>query len=259
VYAFRIGEPHECKVAVLFTDITQRKQAEQALRERADFERQLIGIVSHDLRNPLNAILLSATMLLRRQGLDARQEGTLRRMLDAAERMQRLVRDLLDFTQVRLGQGLPLQREPVELHVLTRKVVDEVLAAHPDRQVEVWAEGEGWAILDADRIAQLLTNLLSNALAYSAPGSPVRVTTREAGEHVVLEVHNLGEPIPPEKLERLFQPLERGTHPSAHSSRSIGLGLFIVDSIVRAHEGRIQVRSTAGEGTTFSVELPRGD
>ncbi|WNG42803.1 PAS domain S-box protein [Archangium minus] len=259
VYAFRIGEPHECKVAVLFTDVTARKQAERMLRERVDFERQLIGIVSHDLRNPLNAILLSATMLMRRSGVDARKEGALRCVFDAAERMRRLVRDLLDFTQVRMGQGLPVKREPLDLHALVHKVVDEVLAAYPEREVEVRAEGEARAALDADRIAQLLGNLLSNALAYGAAGSPVCVTTRDEGAHVVLEVHNRGEPIPPEKLERLFQPLERGAQSPAHASRSIGLGLFIVDSIVRAHGGRIRVHSTAGEGTTFSVLLPRGD
>ncbi|WP_395836177.1 PAS domain S-box protein [Archangium violaceum] len=259
VYAFRIGEPHERKVAVLFTDITLRKQAERMLRERVDFERQLIGIVSHDLRNPLNAILLSATMLMRRSGVDARKEGALRCVFDAAERMRRLVRDLLDFTQVRMGQGLPVKREPLDLHALVHKVVDEVLVAYPEREVEVRAEGEARAALDADRIAQLLGNLLSNALAYGAAGRPVCVTTRDEGAHVVLEVHNRGEPIPPEKLERLFQPLERGAQSPAHASRSIGLGLFIVDSIVRAHGGRIRVHSTAGEGTTFSVLLPRGD
>ncbi|QRK10970.1 PAS domain S-box protein [Archangium violaceum] len=257
VYAFRIGEPHERKVAVLFTDVTRRKQAERTLRERADFERQLIGIVSHDLRNPLNAILLSATMLLRRAESDARKEGALRCVFDAAERMRRLVCDLLDFTQVRLGQGLPVQRELRDLHALVRGVVEEVLAAHPGREVEVRAEGEVWAALDADRVAQLLANLLSNALAYGAAGSPVCVTTREDGSYVALEVHNEGEPIPPEKLARLFQPLERGAQPPAPSSRSIGLGLFIVDGIVRAHGGHIRVHSTAAEGTTFCVLLPR--
>jgi len=266
VYAFRTGEPTARQVAAFFNDITLRKEAEaraqaeqRLLNERADFERQLIGIVSHDLRNPLNAILLSAATLLRRPGLDTRQERALRRMQDSAERMTRMVRDLLDFTQARLGTGLTVQRKPLDLHALARQVVDEVMLAHPEREVRVVAEGDAHGAFDSDRIAQVLSNLLTNALTYGAGGSPVRVTTRGEGTSVVLEVHNMGEPIPPELRERIFRPLERGTEANVPSgARSIGLGLFIVASIVRSHSGLIQVSSTAEAGTTFSVVLPRG-
>jgi len=267
VYAFRTGEPSARQVAVFFNDITRRKQAEaraeaerQKLTERADFERQLIGIVSHDLRNPLSAIVLSATTLLRRPELDERQARALRRMQDSAERMSRMVRDLLDFTQARLGAGLSVHRVPLDLNALVRQVVDEVMLAHPDREVRVVTEGDAHGAFDSDRIAQVLSNLLTNALTYGAEGSPVRVTTRGEGARVVMEVHNEGEPIPPELRERIFRPLERGPGaPQSSGARSIGLGLFIVASIVRAHGGHIRVRSTAEEGTTFSVVLPRGE
>ncbi|RKH46214.1 hybrid sensor histidine kinase/response regulator [Corallococcus sicarius] len=240
---------------VLARQASERLAAE--LQVRADVERQLIGIVSHDLRNPLNAILLSATTLLSRPELDERQEKVLRRMLKAAERMRRMVHDLLDFTQARLGTGLAVQRRLTDLNALVRQVVDEVALVHPGQEVHFVAEGEAQGVFDPDRIAQLLSNLLTNALVYGVPGLPVRVTTRAEASHLVLEVHNMGDPIPPERLERLFQSLERGAVLPAHSSRSIGLGLFIVESIVRAHGGTIRVHSTAEQGTTLRVSLPR--
>jgi PAS domain S-box-containing protein len=244
-------------VAAIARDISEELRRREAAARRSGFERQLIGIVSHDLRNPLNGILLSTQTLLRRRGLDERQATGITRIRDAAERMNRMIRDLLDFTQARLGRGLPMECAPLDLHELTRQVVDEVLLAYPDRRIEVVAEGDGHGSWDGDRLAQLLTNLLVNALSYSPPGTPVHVATRGKEDGVVLEVHNEGAPIPTEQLGRLFQPMERGEIKHDRAGRSIGLGLFIVDSIVRAHGGTIQVRSTAEEGTTFRVWLPR--
>jgi signal transduction histidine kinase len=238
-------------------DVSSERRAEAELRQRADFERQLIGIVSHDLRNPLQAIQLSAATLLRRPGVDDRQAAVIHRISGTAERMTRMIRDLLDFTRARMGGGLALVRRPLDLHALARQVVDEVQLAHPGRAVQVQREGDAQGDWDEDRLAQLLGNLLNNALAYSPPGSPVRVSTRGLDGEVLLEVHNRGEPIAPEQLPRLFRPFERGEHQVTSAGRSIGLGLFIVDGIVRAHGGRIEVRSTASEGTTFTVRLPR--
>jgi signal transduction histidine kinase len=238
-------------------DVSVERQAEQELRQRADFERQLIGIVSHDLRNPLQAIQLSTATLLRRPGVDDRQAAVIGRISSTAERMTRMIRDLLDFTRARIGGGLLLTRGPLDLHALARQVVDELRLAHPERELEVVAHGDAQGTWDADRLAQLLGNLLNNALAYSPPESRVQVTTRGQDGHVLLEVHNAGEPISPEQLQRLFRPFERGEHPPTSAGRSIGLGLFIVDAIVRAHGGSIEVRSQAGEGTTFTVRLPR--
>jgi PAS domain S-box-containing protein len=238
------------------TDITQQKLAEQEVKQRIEFEQQLIGIVSHDLRNPLSAITLGSSMLLKREGLGEKVTGSVRRILSSAERAGRMIRDLLDFTQARQG-GIPVERKPLCLHAHASHVLDELGHAHPERTVELYSEGDTQGAWDPDRIAQVIGNLVGNALQYSPSDSVVTVRTRDAGDAVLLEVHNPGEPIPPERLPGLFKPLSRGTVRTDMQTRSIGLGLYIVDSIVRAHGGAIQVRSTAADGTSFTVRLPR--
>ncbi|HET9449623.1 MAG TPA: PAS domain S-box protein, partial [Aggregicoccus sp.] len=238
-------------------DITEHKRWDQEAARRLQFEQQLIGIVSHDLRNPLNAIMLSNAALLRRTDLDEHTRTGLLRTRSAADRMVRMVRDLLDFTQARLRGALPLQRRPLDLHALARQVVDEVRLAHPERALQLQCEGDGAAEGDPDRLAQALTNLVTNALQYSPEDTPVRVRSEVSADALVLSVHNQGTPIAPELLPRLFEPLERGEEAAGAGRRSIGLGLYIVQHIVQAHGGRIEVRSTAAEGTTFTLRLPR--
>ncbi len=237
-----------------------RERAERArlLQERIDFEQQLIGIVSHDLRNPLAAITMSAASLLRRPDLEERQRRPLGRIFASAERAIRLIRDLLDFTQARLGGGLPVKRQPFDLHVLAQQVVEELQASHPERTLQVEAQGDGQGEWDSDRLAQVLGNVLSNALHYSPPGTPVRVRTRGQADDVTIEVHNVGDPIPAHALPRLFQPMQRGEGTANGANRSLGLGLYIVKHLVDAHGGTLQVTSTAEGGTTFTMTLPRG-
>ncbi|OJT27404.1 hypothetical protein BO221_05375 [Archangium sp. Cb G35] len=238
-------------------DISERKHQQQESQKRAEFAEQLIGIVSHDLRNPLNAITLSVAALLRQEELGERQAKGLARISAATERATRLIRDLLDFTRARLGGGIPIERKPLDVHSLCRQVVEEVRLAHPDRDVEVVWSGEGTGEWDGDRLAQVITNLVNNALAYSPPGTPVHVETRGMDGAVLLSVHNVGRPIPPELLPRLFEPMTRGRPGGDAASRSIGLGLFIVANIVHAHGGTIEVHSEEATGTTFTVRLPR--
>jgi signal transduction histidine kinase len=145
----------------------------------------------------------------------------------------------------------------VNLHDLARQVLEETHLAYPERQVDAVAHGDGQGQWDGDRLAQVLANLVNNAIAYSPEDSLVRVETRGEAGHVLLSVHNRGAPIPPELASRLFEPMQRGESQRAKASRSIGLGLFIVKRIVDAHGGTIDVRSTEGEGTTFTVRLPR--
>ncbi|WNG39532.1 PAS domain-containing protein [Archangium violaceum] len=244
-------------VACIARDIRQRRVLEQEARKRAEFEQQLIGIVSHDLRNPLNAILMSTKTLLRRQDLEERQRRFLSRTLNSAERANRMIRDLLDFTQARFEGSLPIHPEPFDFHTLTMQVIDELRVANPDREIQVEQTGEGQVRWDADRMAQVVGNLLSNALQYSSPGTPVRVSTRGEAAEMVLEVHNTGAPIPTKVLPRLFEPMQRGTTGAGKSSRSVGLGLHIVNLVVRAHGGSIDVQSTDERGTTFTVRIPR--
>jgi PAS domain S-box-containing protein len=238
-------------------DISPRKAFEAETLARTAFEQQLIGIVSHDLRNPLSAILLGAQALLRREDLGERQLKSIVRIQSSAERAVRMVNDLLDFTQARLGGGLRVARRPMELASLLAKTVPELEAAHPERTIEVVQTGDTRGEWDEDRIAQVVTNLGVNALKYSPPESRVRVEARGLDGWVSLSVHNRGTPIPPDKFPLLFQPMQRATGEVDRAGRSVGLGLYIVDHIVRAHGGRVEVRSTEAEGTTFTVWLPR--
>jgi PAS domain S-box-containing protein len=243
------------------TDVVRaRQEAERFARvqqERSDFEQQLIGIVSHDLKNPLSAILLGTTALARREDLDERSTKAVTRIQSSAERAVRMVKDLLDFTQARLGSGIPVTPGPLDLHAFTWQVLEEVRASFPERDLVVTTQGDGQGVWDADRMAQVVTNLATNALKYSPPDTPVSVRTRGDGDQVELEVHNGGAPIPSEALGRLFQPLQRATTRGDTAGRSVGLGLYIVDRIVQAHGGTIAVKSTEGEGTTFTVRMPR--
>jgi PAS domain S-box-containing protein len=225
-------------------------------KARADFERDLVGIVSHDLRNPLHAILLSASTLLGRKEADERVVRVADRIQSAADRSIRLVGELLDFTRARVGRGIPLAPRPADLHAIAREVVEEVQGAHPDRKIRVESSGPGAGEWDPGRLAQALTNLVVNALTYSPPDAVVSMTTRGDGEVVSAEVHNRGPPIPREVLPRIFQPYHRGGSENGGSS-SLGLGLFIAREIARGHGGSIEVRSSEEEGTTFTLRLPR--
>jgi PAS domain S-box-containing protein len=238
-------------------DVTEQRTSEAEARRRADFEKLLIGIVGHDLRNPISAITMAAATLLRREGLDTRQRTALARILSSAERATRMLRDVLDFTQARVGGGIPMEPRAMELHELTRQVVDEVRLAHPDRQLEVTARGDGRGVWDPDRLAQVITNLVNNALHHGVAHCPVRVRTHGTRDAVTLAVHNVGPPIPEELRSRLFEPMKRAGNKEAHRSHGLGLGLFIVKHIVDAHGGSLRVHSTAQDGTTFVVRLPR--
>ena len=162
----------------------------EEVKERLVVEQELVGIVSHDLRNPLSAILTTAEGLLRRN-LDDRSTRFVVRIHNAAERAERMVRDLLDFTRARLGGGIPVTRGPADLHAIVGAVLDEVRAQAADRELLHLHEGDGRADLDPDRVAQVAHNLVTNALKYSPPDTIVTVRTRGEEDHVSLEVHNL--------------------------------------------------------------------
>jgi|GEM_PF-745326 len=228
----------------------------RAATERSDFEQQLIGIVSHDLRNPLNAILLG-TSVLAHQELEGVAATVVLRIQSSAERMSRMVKDLLDFTQARAGGGIKVERRAMDLHPLVRQTADEVQASHPHRELRVESAGDGHGEWDGDRLAQVVQNLVSNALKYSPPDTPVHVRTRGVDGTVTIEVHNAGTPIPKDAQERLFQPMQRAAATMDRADRSVGLGLYIVKHLVDAHGGTIRVTSTEAAGTTFAIELPR--
>lgn len=238
-----------------FAISSELRAREQALREREDFERYLIGIVSHDLRSPLTTILL-ATQAALRWDLDDRTARLVLRVNSAAERAARMIRDLLDFTQARVGGGIPVERRPEDLATICKAVVEEAWMAHPGREIRLLQEGTARGEWDADRTMQALHNLVTNAVHYSPPDTTVTVRSRAEDGWAILEVHNWGDPIPPEALSVLFQPLRRCTHRSDRSTRSVGLGLYIVSQIARAQGGGVDVQSTPEAGTTFTLRLP---
>jgi PAS domain S-box-containing protein len=239
------------------TDIDEPKKAQAALYQRSQFEQQLIGIVSHDLRNPLSVILMSAQVLLRREELDAQTIKTIARIQSSAERAARMIRDLLDFTKARLGGGLKLVIQSVDIHDVIQRVVEEVQLSNPEREISFETAGDGRGEWDADRLAQVASNLVSNAVKYGDPSTSVHVQLSGTNDVAELEVQNRGQPIAPEQLPKLFEPFNRGVMGVDKTTRSIGLGLYIVDHIVRAHGGSIDVNSTADQGTTFTVRVPR--
>jgi signal transduction histidine kinase len=224
--------------------------------QRVAFERNLMGIVSHDLRNPLAAISISAGLLLREGGLSERQERLIAGMATSAERANRMVRDLLDFTRSRVGD-MPVERSAADLREVAQRVLAELRITHPEREVALHCEGDCSGEWDADRVSQVLVNLLSNAVRYSPQKAAISVWVRCDDTRAILQVHNEGPPIPDEVRRTLFEPMTRGEGQSDPEGRSLGLGLYIVDHIVRAHGGKVAANSTQAEGTTFTVTLPR--
>lgn len=252
----------------LLEDISWRLQLEadreglardrsEVLALQAAFERQLIGIVSHDLRNPLNVIGLGTQVLLEGGELSGAATKNVQRIAGAADRATRLVDDLLDFTQARHRGGLQLARTACELRSVVQSVVDEVAAGYPRHRLECQLAGRGAGTWDSDRIGQVVQNLVTNACKYSPADSAVTVSLRETDAEVALEVHNIGAPIPADKLPVLFEPYERAAAQTSATNRSVGLGLYIVKLIVEAHGGEVGVTSSADAGTTFRVRLPR--
>ncbi len=234
-------------------DISDRKRDERELEQRRRFEEQLLGIVGHDLRNPLASVLLGISTLSRRTE-DAGSLRTLARMERSTRRMQNIIGGLLDLTRVRSGTGLALERRPVNLAEVAEGVIDELASAYPGR-IELRTRGELSGDWDAGRLEQLISNLLVNALQHGDAHGPVLVEVGGDGATVVLAVHNGGATIPADQLASIFEPFQRGTN-AGRVDGSIGLGLFIADEIARAHGGRIEAASAAGR-TTFRTFLPR--
>lgn len=229
-----------------------RHQAEA--KDRALFAEQMMGIVSHDLRNPLSAVSMAAAVLLNGE-LSQAQRSVATRISRSAERAARLIADLLDFTQVRLGRGLTMSKTAIDLHSVISETVDELRHIYPNRVIDHQRSGEGECFADADRLAQLVGNLVSNAITHGDSSRSVTVSSSIDGSAFAVAVHNEGAPIPSDAQASIFEPMTRGANAPV-SGRSVGLGLFIVKEIANAHGGSAQVESNADQGTTFRVILP---
>jgi sigma-B regulation protein RsbU (phosphoserine phosphatase) len=193
---------------------------------------------------------------LGRSELSGNQQRAVSRISRATQRATHLIADLLDFTQARVGTGLTVSYSAIDLHEAVSDAVDELAHVHPSRTVRHVREGEGACSADASRLSQLVGNLVSNAIAHGEPSAPITVTSTVAEHSCSIAVHNQGAPIPPEAQASIFQAMTRGANAPA-SGRSVGLGLFIVREIARAHGGNAEVQSSAEHGTTFRVTFPR--
>jgi two-component system, sensor histidine kinase and response regulator len=213
-----------------------------------------IGVLAHDLRSPLNAILTSVSMLKNVRANPDKVATVADRIDRSAHRMASLIRDILDFARGRIGDGIPVTRRPMDLGSVSQAVADEIQAAHPVARIEVKTAGRLTGEWDQARLEQAISNLLSNAIQHGA-GGPVTVTASgHEDDHVIVTVRNEGEPIPPERLPLLFEPFQKGDK----SPAGLGLGLFIVREIIKAHSGTVVV-SSSNAGTMFTVRLPRAD
>jgi signal transduction histidine kinase len=265
------GEPYDetslslltivaAQIATYLTTIRLREaQAESAhaLELAHTFQQLLVGIVSHDLRNPLGAILGSAGILLTRAD-DPRQLKTIERILSNGHRATRIINDLLDLTRARLGNGIPITRARVDLGELLREVVEQMADSHRGRDLKLSVDAQVIGDWDRERIAQAVSNLLTNAIHHGLPDTPVRVALRSEPALAVIEVHNQGPAIPEHTLPLIFDPFKRGERLRTEGQgQGLGLGLYIVQKVVEAHGGHVEARSTEGGGTTFTMVLPR--
>jgi sigma-B regulation protein RsbU (phosphoserine phosphatase) len=228
------------------------------LTETGEFREQLIGIVGHDLRNPLTTITLGAQILLLREGLGESETAVARKIASSAAQATRLIDQLLDLTRSRLGGGIPIDPAPMDLERTCREVVGEMTLSHPDRPIAVEVRGDVTGVWDRDRLYQVIGNLVGNAIQHGEPRSPIELRLEGDEAEVTVEVSNRGEPIPAAMLPAIFEAFrkKRTRHPSRSSG--LGLGLFIAQQVARAHGGSIAVGSSENQLTTFRVRLPRG-
>ena len=221
------------------------------LRSVAEFREMFIGILGHDLRNPLAAIVMSAGLLLRRGRLDEQDAKTASRIIRSTQRMTRMITQLLDLTRARLGGGLPIEVKPTDLRDVCRNVVEEFGSI-----IELKAEGDLNGTWDHDRLAEALSNLAGNAIEYAASGTAVVMWVTVDGEEVVVAVSNQGEAIRAEVLPHIFEPFRRGRQREKSANHNLGLGLYIARQIVLSHGGTLEAHSQGGT-TTFTMRLPR--
>jgi len=262
----RLREPKTLATLSLFAELIslqltaeeEHSKAREALsdaREAAELREQFLAVLGHDLRSPLSAIV-AGTAFLSETIESPRERKVLERIQSSGQRMSRMINDVLDFARGRLGGGIPITPRRVEdVETMIRQVVTEIAVAHPERTLRASFKDPGAAWLDPDRVAQMVSNLVSNAVEHSPPGEPVEILVDGTEELIRFAVNNRGEPIPVHLISRIFKPYFRGEGDQSRSG--LGLGLYIVSEIAHAHGGAVQVTSTEETGTTFIAALPR--
>jgi len=242
-------------------DVEERvEKSEAALldeQQTAELRELFIAVLGHDLRTPLSSVAAGAQALQKMQ-LGGQATTILERIRRSSDRMARLIENILDFARGRLGGGIPVVKHPdAQLPEALVHVIAELSAIHPERKVDAQIHITKPVSCDSGRLAQLLANLLSNALVYGAADQPVTVVARRDGDMFTLSVNNKGKPIPAETVERLFQPFARGVG-GERRQQGLGLGLYIASQIAQAHGGTLSVESNPA-GTTFTLSMPAGN
>jgi signal transduction histidine kinase len=244
-----------------FNEAIDEVMADSVARYGAIVERAktlFLAILGHDLRTPLSAVLNAANMLLLAEGEAPRTARTAALILRSSVRMSQMVSDLTDFARTRLGDGLPVNRQPMDLGATAQETIEEVRAVHPEHELRFAGSGDLRGSWDEARIKQALTNLIQNAAQHATPKIPIDVSASGDGNQVVLTVHNHGLQVPESDRARIFEPLVRVAETSSPViSAHMGLGLYIARQIVQAHGGEIDLESTESAGTTFAIRLPR--
>jgi signal transduction histidine kinase len=253
-------------------DATRFNEAvDQALAESVARYEQLVkqsqnmflAILGHDLRNPLGTLVTGSTFIMQSLDIPPKYVLVATRMFSSAKRMSKLINDLIDFTRTHLGPGIPIRVRKGSLVAVCEQVVDELRTFHPERHIELQVPPVVEAVFDEGRIAQMLSNLVGNAIQYGKVTAPVTVRMAGGSDDIVLTINNLGPVIPADKLSTIFDPMVRIAESISIDSdeaverTSLGIGLFISREIVHAHGGKLEVMSSEEGGTTFTITLPR--
>lgn len=257
--------PEELEDLTRFNEAIDQSLSESVARfdlDVAKAKETFLAILGHDLRTPLSAISTSATFMLETGELEEPHRTLTSRIAGSAKRTVGMVGDLLDFTRGHLGDGIPVTRVEMNLGKVVHDVVDEISAAHPGRPIDVHTRGERRGYWDPARIGQAVANLIGNAVQHGADGTPIAVEVRGDETEAVVAVHNWGTVISAERIDGIFNPMRSKEESPRRASAggptgSLGLGLYIAERIVSAHDGRIEVRSSEEQGTTFTIHLPR--
>jgi signal transduction histidine kinase len=258
------SEPHlgraEVFELVRFNEAMDQALAEAIVHfaaEAAHMRNLFLGVLSHELRTPLATIVASAHSLVLASRLQKHLPGAAERVLRGGKRIESLLNDLLDYVRSGIGEGMRVAPIAVDLGQVCAKVVGELEVLYPERHITLTRRGELAGVCDEQRIAQALSNLISNAIKYGSPDAPVLVDLcGDQDDEIAITVQNSGPAISDETRDSLFEPLVRGVS-GDKTGVSLGLGLYIVREIAQAHGGSASVRSSSESGTVFEITLPR--
>ena len=239
------------------TETSALRSSTEELRVTAEFRELLIGILGHDLRNPLNTVVMASGLLLARGELGEQDARLVNRIVTSGQRMARMISQLASFTRARLGGGFELRLAPSDLGDICRDIAEE-LRISSSVEIRQTIEGDLRGTWDADRLAEVISNIAGNAVDHAAPGTPVLIHAHDeaGGEAVIAEITNEGPCIPADVLPVIFKAFRRAEANASADTGHLGLGLYVACQIVRSHGGSLDVRSSDGT-TTFTVRLPR--